>query len=84
MEQDSNTLLLLGGKANPKGRIKYDISGDSWDDLTDLPFDIVNAACLSVVIKGVLLVLFSWLHAITISILQMTASSTGRIDTLPT
>ena len=46
--QSDNILILLGGSARPKGRLKYDSDTDQWEALPDLPFSVNNGACLTV------------------------------------
>ena len=51
--QSETILILLGGSANPKGRLRYDSNADQWDPLSDLPFNVKNGACLTILeMKG--------------------------------
>ncbi len=52
----ATTILLLGGSANPSGRVKYDLASDTWTPLSDLPFSTVNGACTTATIKGAFIV----------------------------
>ena len=50
---DESHLLMLGGDANPKGKVEYNIASDTWATLPDLPFGLQNGACLTVDMPGV-------------------------------
>ena len=54
---DNNRLLMLGGSANPKGKIEYNFASDTWSSLPDLPFGLQNGACITVDMPGVLSIL---------------------------
>ena len=57
MRVDADRLLMLGGSANPKGKVEYDIASDTWTTLPDLPFSLQNGACLTTDMPGKI-----WLH----------------------
>ena len=57
MRVDEDRLLMLGGSANPKGKVEYDIASDTWTTLPDLPFSLQNGACLTTDMPGKI-----WLH----------------------
>ena len=42
----------MGGKAEPRRRVKYRISKDEWETPENLPFDLVYGACLAVSYVG--------------------------------
>ena len=51
--QSETVLILLGGSAKPRGRLKYVSDTDQWEVLTDLPFSVNNGACLTILeMKG--------------------------------
>lgn len=49
---DASRLLMLGGSANPKGKIEYNLASDTWSTLPDLPFSMQNGACITVDMPG--------------------------------
>ena len=56
IEMDADTLLVLGGSGNPKGRYKYTFSTNLWEQLTDLPFNVNNGGCAKVLSIGLKIV----------------------------
>ena len=53
MRKHNDQLYLLGGRANPKQRLSYVLSTDTWTVLNvDLPFNLVNGACITVNLRG--------------------------------
>ena len=52
MRVDETRLLMLGGSANPRGKVEYNIASDTWTPLQDLPFSFQNGACLTTDMPG--------------------------------
>ena len=52
MRVDETRLLMLGGSANPRGKVEYNIASDTWTPLQDLPFSFQNGACLTTEMPG--------------------------------
>ena len=50
---DESRLLMLGGSANPKGKVEYNMASDTWAILPDLPFGLQNGACITVDMPGI-------------------------------
>ena len=52
MRVDADRLLMLGGTANPRGKVEYSIASNTWTILPDLPFSLQNGACLTTDMPG--------------------------------
>ena len=52
IKMDEDRLLMLGGSANPKAKVEYNIASDTWSTLPDLPFRLQNGACLTTDMPG--------------------------------
>ncbi len=67
MRKDADTLILLGGTAEPTKKREYVISTDTWGAAIELPFSLTYAACVSLRMPGIvkggyLHFIFSLLH----------------------
>ena len=52
MRVNKDRLLMLGGSANPRAKVEYNIASDTWSTLPDLPFRLQNGACLTTDMPG--------------------------------
>ena len=53
VQVDESRLLMLGGSANPMGKVEYNIASDTWAILPDLPFSMQNGACITIDMPGI-------------------------------
>ena len=44
---------MLGGSANPRAKIEYNIASDTWSIMPDLPFSLENGACITADMPGI-------------------------------
>ncbi len=61
MKQDLDHLLLLGGSHDPRQRLRYSLSEDSWSQPLSppLPFDFDGGACMTIQMKGINLIAYN-------------------------
>lgn len=52
MRVEESRLLMIGGSANPRGKVEYNIASNTWTTLPDLPFSLQNGACLTTDMPG--------------------------------